>query len=286
MEHQNLLRELALYFFGIFAFGEFVIGMLSAGRTVNKRDSLANLSIWLINVPWARLVTGGVFLGVLGVTARFSPWVLPINFWTIILTFFVQDFIYYWFHRLEHDVRLLWTFHSVHHSSEEFNFGIAIRNSWLTIYGEVIFYIPAVLLGLNPTILLACRSLTLLYGYWLHTERIGKLGWFDRFFNSPSNHRVHHASNKIYLDRNHSGILMIWDRMFGTFQEELDQEPVIYGLTKPLKSYNPVVINFHETVALIRDIGKAKSIFEALKFIFRDPGWAPARREINSDAVL
>jgi sterol desaturase/sphingolipid hydroxylase (fatty acid hydroxylase superfamily) len=189
----------------------------------------------------------------------------------------VADFIYYWTHRASHRIRLLWAYHSVHHSSKEYNLSTAVRLPWFGIIGDVMFYVPAVLLGFDPVLLAIGKAFVLLYQYWIHTESIGKLGWFDRVLNSPSNHRVHHGSNPIYLDRNHAGVLMIWDRMFGTYQEELAAEPVVYGLTKPLNSYNPLVINVHEPLALLRDVRRAGSFGNALKVLFKGPEWAPGK---------
>ena len=141
--------------------------------------------------------------------------------------------------------------------------------------GDTLFFIPLVLLGFNPTLLLIAKTLVLVSQYWIHVESVGKLGWFDRWFNSPSNHRVHHASNGCYLDKNHGGILMIWDRLFGTYQEELSSVPVRFGLTKPLNSYNPFVINFKESWLLIRDMLQADTLKDACNYAIKGPGWKP-----------
>ena len=241
----------------------------------DKKETAANFSIWAIGQVLKPLLTGGFFLGILLPFSNWAPYSLPINGWTAALTLLAADFIYYWNHRTSHDVRLFWTYHSVHHSSHEFNLSTAIRLPWIGLFGDTLFYIPAVLLGFNPILLLLGKTIVLVAQDWIHSDHIGKLGWFDKYFNSPSNHRVHHGRNTLYLDKNHGGILMIWDRLFGTYQAELDAEPVIYGLTKPINSYNPWVINFHETGFLLKQMREAKSLNEALQYAFRGPGWIP-----------
>lgn len=275
MEKVASFLRLAPYVVIVLSLGEFALVQLTTRGERDPRESLANFAVWLINRPLYELATGGLFLGVLIPISKLTPLKLPVTGWTVVLTMLVADFIYYWTHRLSHEIRLLWAYHSVHHSSKEYNLSTAVRLPWFGTIGDVMFYIPAVLLGFSPVLLVIGKIIVLLYQYWIHTQSIGKLGWFDRFFNSPSNHRVHHGSNAVYLDRNHAGILMIWDRIFGTYQEELATEPVVYGLTKPLNSYNPLIINLYEPLALIRDVRRAASIGEAMKFVFKGPGWAP-----------
>ena len=249
----------------------------------DKKETAANFSIWAIGQVLKPLLTGGFFLGFLIPISKWSPYSLPINGWTAALTLLTADFIYYWNHRASHDVRLFWTYHSVHHSSHEFNLSTAIRLPWIGLFGDTLFYIPAVLLGFNPILLLLSKTIVLVAQEWIHSEQIGKLGWFDKYFNSPSNHRVHHGRNIVYLDKNHGGILMIWDHLFGTYQAEIDAEPVLYGLTKPIDSYNPWVINFHETASLFKQMREAGSLHEALQYAFRGPGWMPAVSSESTD---
>lgn len=275
MEKVPAYLQHALYVVALLAVAEFFYVTLTHRRPRDKRETLANLSIWLLNQGIKPLLVGGFFLSVLVPASRWAPVTLPVNGWTFALTLLVADFVYYWNHRISHQVRLFWTYHSVHHSSPEYNFSTAIRLPWIGLIGDTVFYVPLVLLGFNPFLMMVAKSIVLLAQVWIHTESIGKLGWFDRIFNSPSNHRVHHGSNTTYLDKNHGGILIIWDRLFGTYQEELSSEPVIYGLTKPIGSYNPWTINFHETMLMLKQVKGARSAKEALGYVFKGPGWSP-----------
>ncbi len=261
---------------------EFLVTVAHGRKHRDRKETMANFSIWAVNRPLHWLLTGSIFLTVLTPIANWTPLKLPINWWTALLTLGVADLLYYWNHRLSHQIRFFWTYHSVHHSSKEFNLSTALRLPWVGILGDLMFYVPLVLLGMNPALLVISKSLVLLYQYWIHVESVGQLGWFDLYFNSPSNHRVHHGANDCYLDKNHGGILMIWDRIFGTYQGEMASEPVRFGLTKPLKSYNPFVINFHETFQLIRDMWSARSVGEAIKFAVKGPAWHPIHEKRES----
>lgn len=196
---------------------------------------------------------------------------IPVAWWSWILLLFAEDFCYYWFHRSHHDVRLLWAAHVNHHSSTHYNLTTALRQSWTTPFTGFIFWAPLPLLGFPIEMILIQKSISLLYQYWLHTELIGKLGWFGILFNTPSHHRVHHGRNPIYLDRNHAGIFIIWDKLFGSFEPE--GEPVDYGLTKNIHTYNPVRIAFHEWRAMLHDAWRAKTWRGRLGYLFMPPGW-------------
>ena len=173
------------------------------------------------------------------------------SWWGPIALFFAVEFSYYWFHRLSHEIRWMWATHAVHHSPNELNVLAAFRLGWTgSISGQFLVYLPIVWLGFHPVAVGGMLALNLLYQSWIHTDLIGKLGWFDFIFNSPSNHRVHHASNPDYIDRNYGGVLIIFDRLFGTYVEERADEPCRYGLVKPLRSHNPLWIAFHEWVAM------------------------------------
>jgi sterol desaturase/sphingolipid hydroxylase (fatty acid hydroxylase superfamily) len=202
---------------------------------------------------------------------QFRLFDIPIAWWSWILLLFAEDFCYYWFHRLHHDVRLLWAAHVNHHSSTHYNLTTALRQSWTTPITGFIFWAPLPLLGFPIEMILIQKSISLLYQYWLHTELIGKLGWFGVLFNTPSHHRVHHGRNPIYLDRNHAGIFIIWDKLFGSFEPE--GEPVDYGLTKNIHTYNPFRIAFHEWRAMLRDSWHAKTWRGRFGYLLRPPGW-------------
>jgi sterol desaturase/sphingolipid hydroxylase (fatty acid hydroxylase superfamily) len=276
MEKVSAYLQYTPYVVFLVALIEFLFVLATKNRRRDKLETYANFKVWFINLLLKPFFIGGIFFGVLVPLSKLAVFTLPINGWTFLLTLVAADFIYYWNHRISHQVRLFWTYHSVHHSSPEFNLSTAIRLPWIGLVGDTFFYVPLVLMGFNPLLLSITKTLVLIAQDWIHTESIGKLGWFDKIFNSPSNHRVHHGSNPIYLDKNHGGILIIWDRLFGTYQEELATEPVIYGLTKPINSYNPWVINFHETLAMFKQMKQAKSVKEALGYVLKGPGWTPS----------
>jgi sterol desaturase/sphingolipid hydroxylase (fatty acid hydroxylase superfamily) len=188
----------------------------------------------------------------------------------------LYDFLYYWYHRLGHEVNVLWAAHVVHHQSEEFNLSTALRQTATSYLFSGLFYLPMAVLGFPPAVLLGVGLIDLLYQFWIHTEQVGSLGWFDRVFASPSNHRVHHAVNDVYLDRNYGGILILWDRLFGSFQPERAAEPPVYGTRDPLRSWNPVWANLHSYAALAADSWHARNWGDKLGVWFRHPGWRPA----------
>lgn len=187
------------------------------------------------------------------------------------------DFVYYWNHRMAHESRYLWAMHVVHHSSERYNLSTALRQPVADSLTMSIPYGSLALLGYRPEIIEAARGLNLLYQFWIHTETIPALPRFDRWFNSPSLHRVHHGSNREYLDRNHGSIFIIWDRLFGTYQQE--EAPVIYGLTRNIDTFNPLVVAGHEFRDIGRDVAASTSWADRLGFVLRGPGWAYARRD-------
>ena len=194
------------------------------------------------------------------------------------------DFIYYWNHRFMHEARYLWAIHVVHHSSERYNLSTALRQPVADSLGTFVPYGALCLAGLNPTVIERARGLNLLYQFWIHTDIIPKLGRFEEGFNTASHHRVHHGRNRRYIDRNHGSILILWDRLFGTFQREEEDEPVVYGLTKNIHTDNPVVIATHEYKDILRDVADSDNWSDRLSFVVRGPGWAYARRaEMDAD---
>jgi sterol desaturase/sphingolipid hydroxylase (fatty acid hydroxylase superfamily) len=196
--------------------------------------------------------------------------------WVWLLAFVFYDFCYYWNHRLGHERNVLWAAHSVHHQSEDYNLSTALRQTSTGFIFGWIFYLPMAVAGVPPLVFLTVAALNLLYQFWVHTRHIPKLGWFEWLFVSPSNHRVHHAQNAVYMDRNYGGVFILWDRLFGTFQEELDVQPVIFGVTTPLASWNPLWANAQFYVALWRDAQRAESWWDRLRIWFMPTGWRPA----------
>ena len=185
------------------------------------------------------------------------------------------DAIYYWNHRAMHESRWLWAIHVVHHSSERYNLSTALRQPVADAFGMFVPYSAMALAGFHPQLIETARGVNLLYQFWIHTETVGKLGRLEDVLNTPSHHRVHHGSNRRYIDRNHGSILILWDRLFGTFQRE--DEPVVYGLTSNIGTYNPARIATHEHADILRDVARARTWRDRLGYVFRGPGWAYER---------
>ena len=204
------------------------------------------------------------------------PWTAAMLWW---------DFAYYWNHRLQHDVRGMWAIHVPHHSSEHYNLSTALRQPVAGAFGVWVPYGLVCRLGVRPALVETSRALNLIYQYWIHTDTIRTLGPAEEVLNTPSHHRVHHGSNRRYLDRNHAGILIIWDRLFGTFQrEEPEVDPVVYGLTRNINTYNLWRVSTHEYREMFRDIARSTNWRDRLGFVLRGPGWA-YRRRAELDAI-
>jgi sterol desaturase/sphingolipid hydroxylase (fatty acid hydroxylase superfamily) len=198
------------------------------------------------------------------------------HWWNVVLLFVLLEFAYYWYHRSAHRVRLLWGSHSVHHSPETLTLSAAYRLNWTPILsGSWLFFLPLVWIGFDPVWVFGMVSANLLYQFWLHTTLIPRLGPVEWIFNTPSAHRVHHASNAEYLDRNYGGVLIVFDRLFGTYAVEKAHPPIRFGLVHPVASPNPLVIVYHEFYALLRDVRRARSSRDRLAFILAPPRWRP-----------
>jgi sterol desaturase/sphingolipid hydroxylase (fatty acid hydroxylase superfamily) len=231
------------------------IGM-GVGSVLTINLLMAIVGWWLATLLWEhRWVDLGT--GVVG-------WLVAIIGW---------DLIYYWDHRLSHEWRFFWASHVNHHSSREFNLSTALRQPW-TAFQTAIFVAPLALVGVRPDLIVMAGAINLVYQFWIHTEVVAHLGWFERIFNTPSHHRVHHGSNPEYLDRNYGGILIVWDRLFGTFEPE--RAPVTYGLTKDIDSYHLLTIAFHEWRSLARDLRSTPRWRERVRRLRHRPGWEPA----------
>jgi sterol desaturase/sphingolipid hydroxylase (fatty acid hydroxylase superfamily) len=199
-----------------------------------------------------------------------APLKAPTTVLTAAICLILADLIYYWEHRLAHEVNALWSlYHSVHHSADHFDQSVAWRLSFINNFAEPLFYLPLAVLGFHPMLVFACVAVIRAYQQWIHTELIGKLPLLDPWFNTPSNHRVHHARDEMYLDRNHGGILMLWDRLFGTYQPE--GQPVHYGLVTPLAERNPLAVHFHLLWRLLKDLAAAGSQKKIMKLLLGKP---------------
>ncbi len=237
------------------------ISSLSSGMTNILKDSLG-LVLIIISYPY--------ILEILSVIELESSFLL------YFIAFVCIDFASYWNHRLNHSVNIFWNRHVIHHSSEEFNMACALRQSISAWIGfGALFLIPAAILGVPPKVISVLAPLHLFAQFWYHTRHIGKLGFLEYIIVTPSQHRVHHAINPIYIDKNLSAIFCIWDRIFGTFQEELENEPPVYGVLKPVKTWNPIFINFQHAFHLIQDAYYTKSIKDKFRLWFMPTGWRP-----------
>ena len=213
---------------------------------------------------------------------------IEFGLWTFLLCFILDDLAYYFFHRLAHRVRWFWASHVVHHSSQHYNLSTALRQTWTgPLSLSFLFRTPLFFLGFPPEMVFFTSGINLIYQFWIHTETIGHMGPFEWIFNTPSHHRVHHATNAKYLDSNYAGALIIWDKMFGTFVAEDRNEPCQYGIINNLGTYNPFRVAFHEWISLGKDMGKAisqeKSLKHAVKFLFAPPGWCPSNPKLYGE---
>ncbi len=213
--------------------------------------------------------------GIYWIIAQGLPWSVPVTWWSLVLVVVLADITYYWEHRIAHEVRILWTQHAVHHSSRHMNIVTGVRFGPLEGLWSLVAHIPLAMIGFPPEAIIFGVIAVLAYQTWLHTELIGKLGPLERVLNTPSHHRVHHGCDDKYIDRNYGGILIIWDRLWGTFQVE--EETPRYGLKRDFDSRNPIRVWFSEWPALMSDMAKSKSLSELLGYLFRPPGWTPKR---------
>jgi sterol desaturase/sphingolipid hydroxylase (fatty acid hydroxylase superfamily) len=253
---------------------ELVYENITRRRTYRLNDAITNIStgtLQQLTNTFVAIVRIGIYTFVYEQWAFFN---LEQNWFTFIVAMILFDFFYYWEHRMAHTISLFWGGHVVHHQSEDFNFSVALRQTSTGFIWGFPFFLPMALMGIHPVQFVLVGGLNLLYQFWIHTEHINKLPrWYEFVFNTPSHHRVHHGRDPKYIDKNYAGIFITWDRLFGTFTEE--EERPNYGITKPLKSWNPVYANFAHYIDLFRSTRKSKSIKDTLKILFKRPGWLP-----------
>lgn len=256
---------------------EFAWGVWRGRNTYRLNDAINSISLGMMSEATGALLTLfriGIYSALASTIALWDAqafWMSPVG-WLLALVFY--DFCYYWQHRTAHRVGLFWANHVVHHQSQDYNLSTALRQPSSGVFVNWVFYIPMALAGVPPLVFGVVALVDLLYQFWVHTEQVGKLGWFDRWFCAPSNHRVHHAVNDQYLDRNYGGILLVWDRMFGTYRAE--EEKCVYGTRAPLDSWDPLWSNAEVYWALAKDSWHARSWIDKLKVWFMPPGWRPA----------
>lgn len=236
-------------------------------------DSIANLSQGIGQQVTGLFMKAALFFGYKYIFEHWRLFDLPKTIWVWIILFIGVDFFYYWFHRMSHEINALWAAHIVHHQSEEYNLTVALRQSWFQGWFSWVFYLPLAFIGFDPLMFVTLSAFNTLYQFWIHTRAIKSMGFLEHILNTPSHHRVHHGSNPKYIDKNHAGSLIIWDKMFGTFQKE--EEEVYYGITTPLASWNPVWANVHYWAELVDTAKKARGLGDKIKVFIKPPGWFP-----------
>jgi len=261
---------------------EYVLSLIQRRALYRLNDSVNDLSMGIIDQVGGAFVNTLLFAGYLYVwknwrvfdmgAANIWDW-RGFPWWVWVSCFIAKDFMYYWAHRMSHEMNLGWATHIVHHQSEEFNLSVALRQGVFQGFFFWIFFIPLAFVGFPPTVYLVCSQFNTIYQFWIHTRTIGKLGFLEWFLNTPSHHRVHHGRDPKYIDRNHGGVLIIWDRLFGTFQEE-EEEPN-YGLVSPLRSWNPIWGQVHYFVKLAKLSYAAPYWTDKIRVWFAAPAWKP-----------
>ncbi|MBF5004084.1 lysoplasmalogenase family protein [Diaphorobacter caeni] len=258
---------------------EWLVSMRRQKYKYRLADAFSSMSLGLMSqtsAVFTKLLTVGIYTAVFEHVAlvRADAFWLSVPGWLIALVLY--DFLYYWNHRMGHEVGVLWAAHVVHHQSQQYNLSTALRQPSTYALLSWLFYLPMALVGVPPLVFVVVGLIDLLYQFWVHTEQVRRLGWFDRWFCAPSNHRVHHAVNDQYIDKNYGGILILWDRLFGTFKQEDDREPCVYGTRGLLKSWDPLWANLSIYNQLAHDSWHARSLSDKLRVWLKPPGWRPA----------
>jgi|TARA_B110000908_G_scaffold139702_1_gene166497 sterol desaturase/sphingolipid hydroxylase (fatty acid hydroxylase superfamily) len=279
--HQIMWVIAALFIINLTITGIEIVLDVVTSKERRWKDTLANVAIFVAHQVIEKTAFASLGFVALLPFYYLTPLSIPMTGWTWLLTFLAADFTYYWMHRLEHEHRILWASHSVHHSSKDYNLTVGFRLSVVEGLFEWAFLIPMILIGFTPFQAIVGLLLVAQYQHWVHTERVTKLGWLDEVFNTPSVHRVHHGSNRQYLDKNYGGILMIWDKLFGTFARE--EEKVIYGLTRDINTNNPVKITFIEFGNIWQDVNKCQTMRDSLRIIFGGLSWRPSYFRSKTD---
>jgi sterol desaturase/sphingolipid hydroxylase (fatty acid hydroxylase superfamily) len=277
MNTQELIITWATPVFFLLIGIELLVAKLRGRDAYASNDAINSIGLGAISqlvAVFAKLLTIGIYAWCAGHLALFRLPADSVAVW--IGALLAYDFCYYWLHRMGHEVNILWAAHVVHHQSERYNLSTALRQTGSGVLFGWVFYLPLAILGVPVQVFVVVALIDLLYQFWVHTEQIGRLGWFDRVFCSPSNHRAHHAVNDRYLDRNYGGILILWDRLFGSFVEEDDADPPVYGTRSPLRSWNPLWANAEVYWRTAQDAWHARRWRDKLLVWIKPPGWRPA----------
>ncbi len=264
----------AIPFFLLLISIELFINWREQRHLYHANEALASIGMGLGSLVINVLMKALAF-GVMTMLYEFRLFEIGWHWWSWVLMLFADDFSFYWHHRLSHEIRVLWAAHVNHHSSQDYNLAIALRQSWVEQLYKYVFWLWLPIVGFDPLMVMIMMSFSLIYQYWVHTEVIRRFPAVIEFiFNTPSHHRVHHASNIRYLDQNHGGILIIWDRLFGTFTAESDEERPVYGITSNIHTHNLFKIAFHEYQNVWKDVKNAPKWSDKLKYLFYSPGWS------------
>jgi len=279
--------QLAVPFFILAVLLELTYGFFIKKNTYRFNDTISSIFMGSLRSTSKFIGIGiGGYIFYLAET-KYALWRMDeSSLFTWIFAFIAYDFFYYWFHRISHERQIFWASHVAHHQSEDYNLSTALRQTGTGFLISWVFYIPLFIIGVPSYVYVSVATLNLVYQFWVHTEHIPKLGWYELFFITPSNHRVHHARNEAYIDKNYGGVFIIWDRIFGTFKEEDEDKPCIYGLRSPIRTFNPIWANFHIYVKMIRDFLAADSFKEKLYVPFSKTGWSPSNlniKPVNTD---
>jgi sterol desaturase/sphingolipid hydroxylase (fatty acid hydroxylase superfamily) len=254
---------------------EMIYVRLSRKGRYHFADAATSLAMGLGN-QFAKLLAGGLVVAAYYWVSQYRLFDFGWSWPVLIACFFAEDLAYYWMHRVSHERRWFWASHVVHHSSQHYNLTTALRQTWTGVLGlTFIFWLPLVWIGFPPEMVLMFSAISLVYQFWIHTEAIDRLGALEWVLNTPSHHRVHHAINPRYLDANYAGVLIIWDRLFGTFIPERKGEQIQYGIVSQLGTFNPFRVAFHEWAGIVRDVLGARSAREVTGYVFGPPGWSP-----------
>ena len=267
--------DLAVPAFVVLVLAEMLVARMKDRRRYHPGYTLTSLGLGFGSTVAGFLSGGLVFALAMGVW-QFRLFDIGWAWYWFVIAFVLDDLAYYWFHRTAHRVRWFWASHVIHHSSQHYNLSTALRQTWTGFFSlGFLFRLPLFLLGFHPVMVFFVAGLNLVYQFWIHTEAIGRMPrWFEAVMNTPSHHRVHHATNPRYLDRNYAGVFIVWDKLFGTFEAERDGERPRYGIVKDLGSFNILWAAFHEWVGIARDVWRAPTWRAKLNYMIREPGWS------------
>jgi sterol desaturase/sphingolipid hydroxylase (fatty acid hydroxylase superfamily) len=266
----------AVPFFLLALLIELIYGIAINKNTYRLNDAISNLFMGTLRTANKLIIIGAAGYVFYLAETNFAIWRMDINSWfTWIFAFVIYDFFYYWFHRISHERQIFWASHVAHHQSEDYNLSTALRQTGTGAFVSWVFYIPMFLIGIPSYVFISVASLNLIYQFWVHSEHIPKLGWFENYFVTASNHRVHHAQNEQYIDKNYGGVFIVWDRMFGTHKIEDENEPCIYGIRGTLNTFNPIWANLHVYIKIIKEMWSSQDWKDKLYAPFARTGWSP-----------